>query len=71
MGDSSRRLTGTPPGVTGLDVDLLCAIARLEQIGREGADSCGGIILDRLVTCDAPRLRRHVSAAALEWYETF
>jgi hypothetical protein len=56
-----------PEGVSELDLDLLTAIARIQQIEREGVDTCGGIILDRIFTCDAPRLRRHVSASALAW----
>lgn len=55
------------PFSSGLALDLLTAIARIEQIGREGPDTCGGLILDRLVTCDAPRLRRHLPDDVLRW----
>lgn len=54
------------PG-TSLDVDLLVAVTRLEQIAKEGPDTYSGLILERLITCDAPRLRRHISDAALAW----
>lgn len=56
-----------PEGVSALDIDLLTAVARIEQIDREGPDTCGGMILHRLITCDAPRLRRHLSDAARQW----
>lgn len=75
--DHVREMVGlppahaVPPGVSKLDIDLLCAVARIEQIAREGADSCGGIILDRLINCDAPRLRDHASEAARAWVESF
>jgi hypothetical protein len=51
-----------------LDYDLLCACARIRQIGRDGADTCGGLILERLVTCDLARLLSHVSEERIgEW----
>lgn len=43
-----------PPG---LSLDLACVVARLDQLDREGTDSCGGLIFERLFTCDLPRLR--------------
>jgi hypothetical protein len=55
--------------VSELDLDLLSTVARIEQIDREGADTCGGLILHRLITCDAPRLYGHVSKAARDWLE--
>ncbi len=54
------------PG-TQLDLDLLAVCARLRQVQIEGVDTCGGIIFDRLFTCDLPRLLRHVSTEALNW----
>lgn len=48
-----------------IELDIASAVARIEQIAREGPDSCCGIILDRLITCDAPRLRRYLSIETL------
>ena len=64
-----RELPGLPDDVSELELDLLCALARLEQIRREGVDTCGGLILDRLLECDVPRLRRHLRPAAIAWAE--
>lgn len=66
-----ERRKGLPTGISDLDIDLLTAIVRIEQIEREGVETCGGVIVDRLISCDAPRLRRHVSRAALDWLESF
>ena len=38
-------------------VDLLSAVARLEQAEREGRIEHDGSAAERLVTCDLPRLR--------------
>jgi hypothetical protein len=45
-------------------LDIETAILRIEQIGQEGSDTCGGLILDRLITCDAPRLRGTLQTVA-------
>lgn len=55
--------------ITGLQLDLLTAIRRLEQLqdlaDRGQAGSLGVEILwDRVITCDVPRLRTHLSAEA-------
>lgn len=51
----------TPAGAEDFDLwlDVGSALARIEQLGREGADTAGGLVLDRLITCDGPRLREH------------
>lgn len=38
-------------------LDVASAVLRIEQLAREGFDAGGGVIWDRLVTCDVPRLR--------------
>lgn len=52
--------------VSELELDLMSTIARIEQLGREGPGSCGGLILHRLITCDARRLRGYLSEEAIE-----
>ena len=49
------------------DLDILSAVERLEQIRREGVDSCGGLLLDRLLTCDLPRLRALLPKPVRDW----
>jgi hypothetical protein len=44
-------------------IDLLTVVARLDQIDRQGA--CP-VTLDRLFTCDLPRLRQYLPPKALE-----
>lgn len=46
-------------------LDIASTVARLEQIESEGYDD-GHWLLDRLVTCDLPRLRGHLTPEALE-----
>lgn len=44
-------------------IDLLSAVARMEQVQAEG---CGGsVVHDRIFTCDLPRLRAYLPAEAL------
>lgn len=54
------------PG-TQLDLDLLSAVARIRQLQEEGVETCSGLILDRLITCDMPRLFSHISDEATAW----
>jgi hypothetical protein len=49
------------------DLDILTAVERLERIEREGAATCAGLILDRLLSCDLPRLRALLPEPVLEW----
>lgn len=49
--------------VTGLQLDLATLVARLEQIREEGYDN-GHWLVDRVITCDLPRLERHLSGEA-------
>jgi hypothetical protein len=55
----------------GLQLDLLTVIARLEQIGSlDMSDPAGlGIYLleERVIKCDVPRLRGHLTAETLAW----
>jgi len=55
----------SPDAPTGLQLDLLCAIARIEQVAGE-LESCS-TTAERLATCDAPRLRRYLTADTLAW----
>lgn len=51
-----------------LQLDLATLVARLEQVQAEGGfDQADGIVVDRILTCDLPRLRSHLTpeAAAL------
>lgn len=51
---------GPPEG--DLQLDLVAAIARIEQIHDLPEDSpLRELLIERLGTCDAPRLRRHLS----------
>lgn len=42
-----------------LEIDIATAVMRIEQAGREPENA--DWLIDRLVTCDAPRLRRYLS----------
>lgn len=66
MGGRLTSAHGDFPG-TALDLDLLTVIARIEQVNREGAGTAGGIVWERILTCDVPRLRGHIDPDALEW----
>jgi len=51
--------------MTDWELDLLTAILRIEQIADLNPDdTLRESLLDRLVTCDAPRLRRYLSPTA-------
>ena len=45
-------------------IDLLCLVARLEQIGR--GDMQSGLLVMRLISSDLPRLRAYLPERALE-----
>lgn len=48
-------------------MDIACAVARIEQIATmDYDDPLREQLLDRLVTCDAPRLRGHLTTEALD-----
>jgi hypothetical protein len=48
-------------------VDLLCAVARMEQVSAEPAwPGSSSVTEERLYTCDLPRLREYLPAEALE-----
>ena len=59
-----RRRSAAPRAVlmTGLQLDLACAVARLEQAERE--PGMREFLLYRLITCDLPRLRAHLDDEA-------
>lgn len=60
MSDHDQSRPGT------LQFDLLCAILRIEQVGGLGEDDVlRELLIDRLVTCDAPRLRRYLAPETL------
>lgn len=51
-----------------VQMDILCAVARIEQIGDlEPEDALRELLIDRLLRCDAPRLRRLLTAETLEF----
>lgn len=54
--------------LTEYEVDLACLLARLRQIGREGYAN-GHWLLDRVITCDLPRMMRHASPAVVQAIE--
>jgi hypothetical protein len=61
-----------PP--SGLQLDLLTAIVRLEQIGEElakgtaaGQDMAEYLLEERVIKCDVPRLRSYLTAETLAW----
>jgi hypothetical protein len=53
-------------GISPLQFDLATAIVRIEQIAEVGPDSVlGAHLLERVFTCDVPRLRGHLEPEAL------
>lgn len=59
----------TENGPTGLQLDLLTVVARLEQIRDEGPGVLADHLLDRVLTCDLPRLRGYLTEETLRWGE--
>jgi len=55
-----------PKPPTGLQLDLLTVITRLEQIQLEREDGLW-LLWDRVLTCDLPRLRGHLTEDTLQW----
>lgn len=47
-----------------LELDIATVVLRIEQAAVNPSDA--EWLLDRMATCDAPRLRRHLSAEMLE-----
>ncbi|MFI7691768.1 hypothetical protein ACIBQ6_22055 [Nonomuraea sp. NPDC049655] len=48
-----------------LQLDLATLVGRLEQVEAEGGwEHACPIVLDRILTCDLPRLREHLTAEA-------
>ncbi len=48
-----------------LQLDLGCIVARLIQVQNEGGFSqANPVVVDRILTCDLPRLQGHLSAEA-------
>ena len=50
---------------TGLQLDLLTTVSRLEQVADELL--AGSLVASRLITCDLPRLREHLTPETLAW----
>jgi hypothetical protein len=49
-----------------LQLDLATIVARLEQVKDEGGfEQANPIVVDRIITCDLPRLRWHLSPLAM------
>ncbi|MGW4406533.1 hypothetical protein ACWEJ6_21065 [Nonomuraea sp. NPDC004702] len=54
-----------------LQVDLATLVGRLEQVQDEGGwENACPIVLDRILTCDLPRLREHLSVEAAALLDT-
>lgn len=69
----SRRATDQTPSAgpdpaapSGLQLDVLGVVQRLEQLAENGWDS-DPIVRERLYTCDVPRLRGHLTSATRAW----
>ncbi|MFB4280834.1 hypothetical protein ACBJ59_36480 [Nonomuraea sp. MTCD27] len=46
-----------------LQLDLATIVGRLQQVQDEGGwEHADSIVLDRILTCDLPRLREHLTA---------
>lgn len=59
-----------PP--SGLQLDLLTVIVRLEQIRDEWDEHQGfaeDLLLSRVIGCDVPRLRSYLAPETLAWAE--
>ena len=52
-----------------LELDVLTLIARLRQIDREDQPT-HWLWTDRVMGCDVPRLRSHLSAEVIAWEKT-
>lgn len=59
----SERSDGGPPPEK-LQLDLLCLVARLEQVRDGGGWDEELLVADRVLTCDLPRLRKHLPVEA-------
>ncbi|MDB5910931.1 MAG: hypothetical protein JWP34_5045 [Massilia sp.] len=57
-----------PGAPEGLQLDLLCAVVRMEQMRDQGIEH-NGVVFDRLLTCDARRLRGYLTPETLAWME--
>lgn len=44
-----------------VQLDIACTVARIEQAWAERGTALGDLLLMRLVTCDAQRLRGHLT----------
>ncbi len=58
----------TRPTDADLQLDLATVVGRLEQVAEYGHDSLAG---HRLVSCDLPRLRGHLSDETLEMMDRY
>ena len=47
-------------------IDLAVLVARLRQVSAEPDFASGGIVHERIFTCDLPRLESYLPAEALE-----
>lgn len=59
------------PDVDALELDVATVVVRLEQIAARRArfgdeDGLAALVWDRVVTCDLPRLREHLSPRVLK-----
>lgn len=61
--------TATMGEIEQIQLDIACAVARMEQAHAEAGTPLGDLLLMRLATCDAPRLRNHLTPEALALLE--
>jgi hypothetical protein len=77
-GDGEGRREGVPrvdgpqdeegmAGPAGLQLDLLTALLRLAQIGKEGDFDRGHWLWERVIGCDLPRLAGYLEPATVAW----
>jgi hypothetical protein len=73
MARAAREGVSVPPFPGDqLQLDLLTAVARLQQIADEGGfygDGPVDLVAERLLTCDLPRLRAHLASDVVAWAE--
>ncbi|WP_433235443.1 hypothetical protein ACQPYK_25350 [Streptosporangium sp. CA-135522] len=56
--------------MTDLELDLATVVARLEQVQAAGGWSAADpVVVERVLSCDLPRLRGHLSAEVLAFVD--
>jgi hypothetical protein len=52
-----------------LQLDLFCVVSRLSQLRDERGSVLAELLIDRLLSCDLPRLERHITPETATWAE--